>query len=74
MKPPAYTPNRLFIGPGEASLILLGCFPRAAYYLFLATTGTTWAVVAGQLPNALFISVAVGLGTTECNRSSRIEP
>ncbi|NQX14020.1 MFS transporter [Microbacteriaceae bacterium VKM Ac-2855] len=48
----------------ERAVILLGCIPGAAYYVILASTGSPWAVVAAQLLNAAFISVAVGIGMT----------
>ncbi|MFE4948936.1 MFS transporter [Leifsonia sp. NPDC056665] len=48
----------------ERTLIIAACVPGAIYYILLATTGAPWLLVVGQLPNAIFISAAVGLGMT----------
>lgn len=48
----------------ERTLLLAACVPGALYYVLLATTGAPWTILVGQLPNAIFISAAVGLGMT----------
>jgi MFS transporter, SET family, sugar efflux transporter len=65
---------RLITKTGNQAILITGVIVGVLYYLLIAVVTTTWAIVALQFLNAVFIAAVMGAGLTWFQSSFRDRP